>query len=148
MSLSLIPGVESSGSALDAERLRLNVIANNIANANTTRTADGQPYRRQIVLFESVLSDQMKGASNSGNAAVQPATVRVKGVVDDPRPFQQIYQPGHPHANAEGLVQVPNVNIAEEMVDMITASRAIEANVQVISSAKQMVRTAIDLVRM
>lgn len=150
MSISLIPGIDSSGSALDAERMRLNVIANNIANANTTKTIDGpdaQPYRRQVVLFESVLAEQTNGASGKGGSAYEPATVHVREVTDDSRPFQEVYQPGHPHANAQGMVKMPNVNIAEEMVDMITASRSIEANVQVITSAKQMVRTSLEIAR-
>lgn len=142
MSISLIPGIESSGSALDVERMRLNVIANNIANANTTRDANGQVYHRQQIVFESILNDQM-GAN--GNPYAAPASVRVKEIVNDPHPLKSVYMPGHPHANAQGMVEFPNVNIAEEMVDMITASRAIEANVQVITTAKQMVQRTLEI---
>ena len=143
MSISLIPGIESSGSALDAERMRLNVIANNIANANTTRDADGKVYRRQQVIFENVLSQVAAGKDPS--SAVQK--VQVREIAQDPRPTKLVYMPGHPHANEQGMVEFPNVNVAEEMVDMITASRAIEANVQVITSAKQMVQRVLEIGR-
>ncbi len=144
MSMSIIPGIESSGAALDAERMRLNIIANNIANANTTRDIDGKVYCRQQAIFESVLNEQIKAG---GTPSVPSVSVHVKEVVSDPRPPKSAYMPGHPHANAQGLVELPNVNMAEEMVDMITASRAIEANVQVINTGKQMVQRALDIGR-
>jgi flagellar basal-body rod protein FlgC len=143
MNISLIPGINSSGSALDAERTRLNIIAGNIANANTTHDANGQVYRRQMVVFERVL-DQQTGKDVAANSE-SPAQVRVKEITKDQRPFKSVYMPGHPDANENGMVVMPNVNVAEEMVDMITASRAIEANVQVISTAKQMVQRALDI---
>ena len=148
MSMALIPGIDSSGSALDAERLRLNVIANNIANAYTTRNADGQVYRRQLVVFESVLAKQQEQEGQAGNAtSSSPATVKVREIIEDSRPLRDVYMPSHPDANSEGMVQMPNVNMAEEMVDMITASRAIEANVQVITTAKQMVQKILEIGR-
>jgi len=145
MSLSLIPGINSAGSALDAERIRLNTIAANIANANTTRDANGQVYRRQEVVFERVLDQQT--AKDMANQSEAPSQVRVKEIIDDKRPLKNIYMPGHPDADPTGMVLMPNVNVAEEMVDMITASRAIEANIQVISTAKQMVQRALDIGR-
>jgi flagellar basal-body rod protein FlgC len=145
MSLSLIPGINSSGSALDAERIRLNTIATNIANANTTHDANGQVYRRQSVIFEKVLDQQT--AQDVARNSETPSEVHVKEIVQDSRPLKSVYMPGHPDADASGMVQMPNVNVAEEMVDMITASRAIEANVQVISTAKQMVQRALDIGR-
>lgn len=143
MSISLIPGINSSGSALDAERTRLNIIATNIANANTTRDANGQVYRRQTVVFERVL-DQETGKT-AFNHSESPAEVHVKEIAKDQRPMRSVYMPGHPDADANGMVTMPNVNVAEEMVDMITASRSIEANVQVISTAKQMVQRILDI---
>jgi flagellar basal-body rod protein FlgC len=143
MSMSLIPGIESSGAALDAERMRLNIIANNIANANTTRDADGRVYRRQQVVFESVLERQSGGVGISS----QVPLVRVSEIRDDGRALKEVYMPSHPEANAQGIVQLPNINVAEEMVDMITASRSLEANVQVITTAKQMVQRSLDIGR-
>jgi flagellar basal-body rod protein FlgC len=141
MSISFLPGIDSAGSALDAERLRLNVIASNIANANTTRTPDGQPYRRQLVVFETVLSQ----AQNQDPSSATTASVKARQITDTKRPFQPVHMPGHPHADASGMVNMPNINMAEEMVDMITASRAMEANVQIITTAKQMVQRALDI---
>ena len=138
--MSYIPGIESSGSALDAERMRLNIIANNIANANTTRDANGQVYHRQQVVFENILEQAKNGGPDI-------PIVHVKEIISDPTPGKPVYMPGHPDADANGMVMQPNVNIAEEMVDMITASRAIEANVQAITTAKQMVQRALDISR-
>lgn len=145
--MSLIPGVDSSAAALNAERVRLNVIATNIANANTTRDAEGRVYRRQQVVFESVLdeaSNRMNGSSNTGETS---SSVKVKEVVPDHRPLRTVQMPGHPDADANGIVTLPNVNVSEEMVDMITASRSIEANVQVINTAKSMVQRALEIGR-
>lgn len=145
MSMSLIPGIESSGSALNAERIRMNVIANNIANANTTHDAQGQVYRRQLPQFETILSQQT--GSTPGSASSQTALVNVREIINDERPLKTLYMPGHPDADGQGMVQMPNVNVTEEMVDMITASRSIEANVQVITTAKQMVQRILDIGR-
>ena len=147
MSISILPGVDSSGSAIDAERMRLNVIANNIANANTTRDVNGNTYKRQQVIFETVLAEETSKAGGNQQAPESRMQVKVREIVDDPRPFKSIYMPGHPHADAQGMVQMPNVNVTEEMVDMITASRAIEANIQAITTAKQMVQRILDIGR-
>jgi flagellar basal-body rod protein FlgC len=146
MSISLIPGIDSSGSALDAERTRMNVIANNIANSNTTRDANGEVYRRQQVIFENVLA-QATGNKTTGISGSEPQMVKVREVVADERPMKTVFMPGHPHAGPDGMVQMPNVNVAEEMVDMITASRSIEANVQVIMTAKQMIQRTLEIGR-
>ena len=143
--MALIPGIESSGAALDAERQRLNVIAGNIANANTTRDANGQVYRRQQVVFETVMTEAAVGLSGGRNVDKAIPMVHVREVVADQRPLKPVYQPGHPDADSNGMVLMPNVNVAEEMVDMITASRSIEANVQVITTAKQMVQRALEI---
>jgi len=134
MTSNLIPGIAISGSALQAERTRLDVIATNIAQSNTTKDANGNPYRRKQVIFESYLPPEMTGKSD----ALSSPQVKVTKVVDDPRPFQKVHLPNHPHADKEGMVTMPNVEVMSEMVDMITASRSFEANLQVISTARQM----------
>ncbi len=134
MSTGLIPALNVSGSALQAERTRLDIIATNIAHSQTTRDAQGNPYRRKQVIFESYMPTD---AAAQGRANVT-AQVRATRVVEDPKPMPQVYMPGHPHADANGMVKMPNVEIMNEMVDMITASRSFEANLQVISTARQM----------
>src|SRR5438477_490641 len=109
-----------SASGLSAERLRMEVVANNIANAYSTRTAQGGPYRRQDVVF-SALVDQHIGQKN------QLAGVEVAGVVDDMSELPMVFNPGHPDANSEGFVLMPNVQIPIEMVNLMTANRAYEA---------------------
>lgn len=130
--INLIPAVESTASALEAERIRMEVIGQNIANANTTRGVDGQPFRRQQVVFESVLRQEL-GAAGAG-----PAKVTVSKIVPDPRPFRLVYNPGHPDADAQGMVALPNISIHEEMADMIAAARAFEANLAVVKTARTM----------
>lgn len=131
--IQLIPAVESTASALEAERIRMEVIGQNIANANTTRGVDGKPFRRQQVVFESVLRQEL-GAG--GGAA--PAKVVVSKIVPDGRPFRMVFNPGHPDADAQGMVALPNISIHEEMADMIAASRSFEANLAVVKAARTM----------
>ena len=139
-----------SASALSAQRIRMNVIASNLANATTTRTPEGGPYRRRDVLFEAVpvgesFSGILRAASRDSRASLQG--VAVQGVVEDPRPFQRVYQPGHPDADAEGYVLLPNVNPLEEMVNLIAATRAYEANVTAINATKAMALKALEIGR-
>lgn len=129
-----------SASGIYAQRVRLDVIANNIANAESTRTPEGGPYRRQSVSFQSTYEDAV-GRQNS------PAGVKVAGVFEDPTDFRTVYDPGHPDADANGYVRMPNVNAVEEMVDMISATRAYEANVTALNAAKSMISSAIELGR-
>ena len=111
----------------------MEVVSQNIANAQVTRGADGKPYQRQQVVFESVLNDHLS-QSGPGQYAVH-----VSRVDKDQRPFQMVFQPGHPDADKKtGLVAMPNININEEMVDMIASSRAYEANIAVVKNARQM----------
>jgi flagellar basal-body rod protein FlgC len=130
--MSLIPGIESSTSALGAERLRLDVIAGNMANAQNTNDVNGQVYRRKMVVFESKLNDALGSGANQGSQ------VSVARVVDDPTPLPKVYMPGHPKADAQGMVQMPNVDPLNEMVDMMTASRSYQANLQVITTGRTM----------
>ena len=132
--IQILPGIQSTASALTAERTRLDVIAENIAHAQTTRGPDGRPYQRRVVVFERVLQQAAERAA--GTEA--PTTVRVARIQPDPRPPLLVYKPGHPDADANGMVALPNINIHEEMADLIAASRAFEANLAVIKNARAM----------
>lgn len=151
--IKLFSALETSASALTAERLRMDVIANNIANVNTTRTPDGGPYRRQMVVLGSRPSfsaalQEASGQSGGGDSGAQVGQgVRVVQIVQDQRPFKLKYDPTHPDADASGYVQLPNVETVTEMVDLISASRAYEANVTALNAFKQMVSTALQIGR-
>jgi flagellar basal-body rod protein FlgC len=125
--INFLPGINATTAALNAERIRMDVIAQNIANAETTHGIDGKPYERQQVVFETIL-----------NEAQQPQSVRVASIEKDPRPPQGVYYPGHPDADKNGMVMMPNVNVHEEMADLITSSRTFEANLAVIKNARAM----------
>lgn len=141
--MDLITGVGATGSALNAQKTRLDLIAQNIANAQTTRSADGGPYKRQVVTFEAQLAHRM---GRPGQAAGQSG-VKVAAISNDPTPGQKIYDPRHPDADAQGMVTMPNVNVSTEMVDLITASRTYEANLSVVKAARQMAQKTIDIGR-
>lgn len=130
--MNLISGIDVTSGALNAQKTRLDIVAQNIANAQTTRTASGVPYQRQIVSFESELMRR------TGANGASLHTVRVASISADRTPGQQVYNPQHPDAGADGLVTMPNVNLSYEMVDLITASRAYEANLSVVKNARQM----------
>jgi flagellar basal-body rod protein FlgC len=132
--IQLLSGISSSASALDAERVRMDVISENIANVNTTKGLDGKPYQRQQVVFESVLNAQQAA---EGNGAV-PQTLEIARIAKDSRPPRMVYNPSHPDANKDGMVAMPNINIHEEMVDMIASSRSYEANLAVVKNAHAM----------
>jgi flagellar basal-body rod protein FlgC len=136
----LLGATRISASGLSAERLRMEVLANNIANANSTRSANGGPFRRQDVLFAAVLDNRLGKLQGMGGVAVE-------GVVDDPSPFNRIFQPGHPDADAEGMVTLPNVHLPIEMVNLITASRGYEANLRCAQAFRQMADQALALGR-
>ena len=129
-----------SASGISAQRARMDVIANNIANADSTRTAEGGPYRRQRVSFKSVYEQAM------GNKST-PSGVSVESVTEDPTDYRMVYDPGHPDADPSGYVKMPNVNVVEEMVDMISATRAYEANVTVMNATKTMIAAGIEMGR-
>jgi len=127
-----------SSSALAAQRQRMNVIASNMANAHTTRTAEGGPYRRQDVVFSTESVDE-KTAGLEG--------VKVERIVKDESPLSMVYDPGHPDANPDGFVAMPNVNIIEEMVNMMMASRAYEASVNTFNTSKAMFMKTLEIGR-
>jgi len=139
--INLLPGIASSASALDAERIRMDVIAQNIANSNVSRDVDGKPYQRQEVVFESVLN----ALQNSDSPDAESKSVQIARVQKDNRPPRLIYNPGHPDADAHGMVAMPNINIHEEMVDMIASSRSYEANLAVIKNARTMAMQALSI---
>lgn len=130
--------LDISASAMTANRFWMERIANNMANATTTRTPDGGAYRREVPIFSEVLRSEFGG----GNA---PGGVQATGVIKDPTPFPRVYNPGHPDADPQGFVTMPNVNVIHEMVDMIAASRTFEANITVSSAAKNMMSKAIEI---
>jgi len=135
-----LTGIDSTASALEAERVRMDVVAQNIANANTTRGPDGKPYQRQQVVFESVLRAQQSGASANGAQKVQVARIQ-----KDTRPPRMIYNPGHPDADSHGMVATPDINIHQEMVDMISSSRSYDANVAVVKNARAIAMQALSI---
>ena len=149
--MSMFGGIDASASGLTAERLRMDVISNNIANANTTRTAEGGAYRRRYVVFEprdndtTTFAGLLAATTNAKKKRRTGEGVRAVRIEEDDKPGPLVYDPGHPDANAQGYVARPNVNIVTEMVDMITASRAYEANTTAISSSKSMVLKALDI---
>lgn len=131
-----------SGSGMSAERYRMEVIANNIANANSTRSANGGPFRRQDVVFAEVLG---AAAGPTGEPAL--GGVRAVELVEDQSELPRVYMPGHPDADAEGFVRMPNVQLPLEMVSLITAARAYEANLRAAQTFRQMNEQALNLLR-
>jgi flagellar basal-body rod protein FlgC len=121
----------------------MEVISQNIANANTTKAENGEPYRRQLVHFESILKKQMGQPNNV--ASNNLSQVEATKIIEDSRPFREVYQPGHPDASKDGMVQYPNVHIHEEMADMISASRAYEANMAVIRTSRTLAIKTINM---
>ncbi|MBN2072716.1 MAG: flagellar basal body rod protein FlgC [Actinobacteria bacterium] len=134
--------LEISATGLSAERLRIDVISNNIANANATSSVDGTPYKRKSVLLKS---REMDGFITSLDSSMKAMGVEVAGIVEDNSPPVMKYDPGNPGADEEGFVELPNVNILNEMVDMISATRAYEANITAIESTKLMITRTIDM---
>ena len=132
--IDILPGVSSTVSALNAERIRMEVVSQNIANMETTRGPNGQPYRRQQVVFENILDAHQAGFA----AGAQPQPVQVARIEKDLRPPKMVHNPGHPDANSQGMVAMPDINMHEEMVDFIAASRAFEANLAVMKNARSL----------
>ncbi len=136
--MNVISASSITGSALDAEKMRVDIVSQNIANANTTKGIDGKPYQRRIVAFESLL-DAATGPNMQG--------VRLSEIRRDETPGEIVNNPEHPHADADGNVAMPNVNIPFEMVDMVTATRSYEANLAVVRNARQLATQALSIGR-
>lgn len=131
---SLFSALRISASGLSAERLRMDTISSNIANANTTRGADGKPYIRKVAVFQENL-DSARGFNG----------VKAVAIEEDKSPLRREYDPSHPDADADGYVTMPNVNILNEMADMIASSRAYEANVDTLNAGKSMFMKALEI---
>ena len=129
--IDILSGIQSTSAALNAERTRMDVISENIANAHTTHGPDGKPYQRKVVVFETELRQAMDGTG-------QVSTLKAARVQNESRPALMVYEPGHPDADARGFVAMPNINIHEEMADLIAASRTFEANLAVVRNARSM----------
>ncbi len=145
--MDFITALDMGASALSAERTHINIISMNLANAKTTRTQDGGPYRRKSVVMESLPVDlsfkkQMEGALDK-----ELRGVHVQAIAVDQRPHKLVYEPSHPDANADGYVAYPDINVVEEMAALMTAQRGYEANVTTVDSIKQMYNKALEINR-
>ena len=145
MSLFSVLSVSASGMA--AQRTRAEVLVENLANAETTRTPEGGPYRRKDVVFTSQPVESPFASVLESQLNAPLTGVKVAQVVTDNRPPERRYIPGHPDADAEGYVSVPRMNPAEDMVDLMSASRGYQANVAAMSAIKDMIQRSIDLFR-
>lgn len=143
--MDILTALKISGSGLKAERARLNVTAMNLANANTTRTMEGGPYKAKSVVFGARPVDTFRDTLNSTQARLRK--VEVVKVVEDDKPFKEVYDPSHPDADERGIVQFPNVDTAEQMVDILSARRGYDANVTAIDAVKSMALKALDISR-
>jgi flagellar basal-body rod protein FlgC len=141
---NLISAVNAAASALDAQRVRMEVAVSNMANAESTRSVNGEPYRRRDVVFEA------KAPESFGHAlgvATEATGVRVAGVIEDQTPFQKRWDPTHADADENGFVMMPNVDVPEEMVNLIGAARAYQANLTAIGLIRDTVQKALDLAK-
>lgn len=137
--------LQTAGSALTAQRLRMDVIANNLANVETTSTPAGGPYRREQVIFQP--RPVARRIANDPEPRPSSAGVQVTAIVEDPRPPRRVYDPQHPQADAQGFVEYPNIDLVVEMTNLLGASRAYQASVSVIQTAKSMAQQALEIGR-
>jgi len=148
MGNDLLSSMHISAAGMSAQRTRMDVIAENIANAESTHTSGGGPYRRRQVVFQAVSQQQpFSAVFSSAFQSGGQQTVKAASIVQDKSAFREIYDPTHPDANAKGLVKMPNVNPVEEMVDMNAASRSFEANVTTMEASKRMFLKSLELLR-
>ncbi|WP_353093858.1 flagellar basal body rod protein FlgC [Tissierella praeacuta] len=144
--MSIFNSINVSATALTAEKTRIDIIAKNMANANTTRSTGGMPYRRQMAVFEENkpnFSDYL----NRHNNKIEGKGVKISKIVEDESPFRLVYEPGHPDADENGYVKMPNVNTMKEMVDLISAQRSYDANITVMNASKSMLMKALEIGR-
>ena len=144
--MNFMDSLSISSTGLSAQRLRMNLISSNLANANTTRTENGEPYKRKDVIFEAAQGESFQEILDE-RTAEEGHGVKVAGIIEDEKPFIQKYDPNHPDADENGYIRLPNVNIVEEMVNMISASRSFEANAMAVAATKDMAGTALDIGR-
>lgn len=145
--MDFLSSLNISGSGLTAQKLRMDVISQNIANAEVTRTENGTPYRRKMVVLSSINGGSSFRDALDRATKVKTAGVQVHSVIEDRSALVPVYNPNHPDANEEGYVMLPNVNTAQEMIDMLGASRAYEANVTAFNATKAMVLKALEIGR-
>jgi flagellar basal-body rod protein FlgC len=155
--MGLFDAIEIAGSGLSAERVRMDVTSENLANAQTTKAANGQPYQRQEVElqqtgtpssnFEATLSEALGSGPGAGLAHSPAGGVQVAGIVADRTPDQQVYDPGNPEADAQGYVKMPNVNTVTEMVDLISESRSYQSDVTAMQTAKSMFTATLGILK-
>ena len=143
--MDIFTSMHISSSALSAQRTRLNVISSNLANVGTTRTPEGGPYRKRQVVFQSSNESFAKHLDNANNQGIQG--VKVARIQVSQAPLRTVYEPGHPDADENGMVHLPNVNTMEEMVDMMNATRTYEANASAIQASKRMALKALEIGR-
>ncbi|MCD6489370.1 MAG: flagellar basal body rod protein FlgC [Thermodesulfobacterium sp.] len=136
--MNLLKISQITGSGLLAQRIRLNIAATNIANSQVTRTLEGGPYRAKVVVLKAVPISEKNPELKA---------VKVEKIADDPSPFKEIYDPGHPDADERGIVKYPNVDVITEMVELLSAGRAYEANLSVLSTTKSMILRCLDLLK-
>ena len=145
--MSFLDALQTSATGLSAQRLRMNLITSNLANANTTRTEQGGPYRRKDAVFAAETHGASFRSTLAEKLEAPPADVKVTGIVEDKRPPIQKYDPGHPDADENGFIYLPNINVVEEMVNMISATRSYEANVTAVKATKEMASQALEIGR-
>ena len=145
--MDFITALDMSASALSAERTHINIISMNLANAKTTRTPDGGPYKRRSVVTESIEVDAPFKKHMESALDREMRGVRVQAIAIDKRPPKMVYEPGHPDADQDGFVAYPDVNVVEEMAALMTAQRGYEANVTTMDSSKQMYNKALEINR-
>jgi flagellar basal-body rod protein FlgC len=145
--MAFMDSLNISGSGLTAQKYRMEIVAQNLANAETTRTAAGGPYRRKLVVLEDITGTPgtFADALNNASGASSGGGVRVKQVLDDTDDFKVEYDPTHPDADQDGYVRLPNVDTTEEMVDMMSASRLYEANITAFNALKEMASKALEI---
>ncbi|MBU3193960.1 flagellar basal body rod protein FlgC [Clostridium algidicarnis] len=142
--MSTFDSMRISASGLSAERLRMDTIASNIANAKTTRGADGKPYIRKVAVFQSNIQKELNKTDNKGEKLMG---VKAVGILEDQSDLRKVYEPSHPDADEQGYVTMPNVNVLNEMADVIAASRSYEANVDTLNAMKSMYSKALEIGR-
>jgi len=148
MGNDLLSSMSISAAGMSAQRTRMDIVAENIANAESTRTKGGGPYRRRQVVFQATAPEQkFSNVFNSAFRSDSQQSVKAAYIAQDKKPFREVYDPSHPDANAQGLVKMPNVNPVEEMVDMNAASRSFEANVTTLEASKRMFLKSLELLR-
>ena len=147
--MSFLSSFDISASGMSAQRMRMDIAAENIANIDTTRTASGGPYRRKDVVLENYGSgsfeEALRNAANGKGFASRNVGVRVSGIIEDDREFKRVYDPDHPDADAQGYVNMPNVDLLKETVDSMSATRSYEANVTALNAMKLMAQKALEL---